>query len=204
MVVNLLKYLANKPSSYTLIWVHIITESKGGSSDLNSLYVCSKFGVSRTSFRRIVDYGCDKFDLDRKWTRNELSIKGLHDSVGQKVDSKASSKIQQITDEVVEYLNKRIDGRYNSKTKATIKLVSSRVNEGYVSDDFKDVIDYLAEEWLNDSKMSKFLRPSTMFSPKFNEYLSNSHSPHRNNKTIKQTKNDKFNDAALRASTLSF
>ena len=204
MVVDLLKYLATKPSSYTLIWVHIITESKGGSSNLNSLYVCSKFGVSRTSFRRIVNYGCNKFGLDSKWTRNELSIRGLSDVVGQKVDSKESSKLQLITDEVIGYLNTRIDGRYNSKTKATIKLVSSRINEGYVSDDFKDVIDYLAEEWLSDAKMSKFLRPSTMFSPKFNEYLSNSHSPHRNNKTKKETKNDKFNQAALRATTLSF
>lgn len=190
--------------SYTTVWANIITESNNGSSSLDSLVLCSKHGVSRTSLRRIVDFGCDKFDVDSKWTRNNLVISNLKLSVGQKLDIKTNDKALSMSAEVIDYLNKRIEGRFNHKTKATISLISARIKEGYSEDDFKDVIDYLAEDWLSDPKMSKYLRPSTMFSPKFNEYLSNSHSPHRNNKSKKQTKNDKFNEAASRAATFKY
>jgi len=38
-------------------------------------------------------------------------------------------------------------------------------------EDFKTVIDKKCVEWMNDEKMEKFLRPVTLFGPKFESYL---------------------------------
>ena len=45
------------------------------------------------------------------------------------------------------------------------------MNEGFTVDDFKKVIDNKSAEWGKDSKMSKYLRPETLFGTKFESYL---------------------------------
>ena len=45
------------------------------------------------------------------------------------------------------------------------------MNEGYTLEDFKTVIDKKYDEWNNDTKMKKFLRPETLFSTNFDRYL---------------------------------
>ena len=46
-----------------------------------------------------------------------------------------------------------------------------RPAEGYRLPDFLAVIDTMAAEWAGDPKMAKYLRPSTLFSPKFEDYV---------------------------------
>lgn len=73
--------------------------------------------------------------------------------------------------EIVDYLNEKCGTDYKSTTKKTQDAIKARFNEGFSVDDFKKVIDTKSEEWLNDSYMCKFLRPETLFSPKFEGYL---------------------------------
>jgi len=48
----------------------------------------------------------------------------------------------------------------------------ARFNEGRTVKDCIDVIDKKVKDWLDDEKMYKFLRPSTLFNPtKFENYL---------------------------------
>lgn len=49
-------------------------------------------------------------------------------------------------------------------------LIRSRLNEGFVEEDFFKVIDIKSKQWLN-TNMEKFLRPETLFSNKFEGYL---------------------------------
>jgi len=72
---------------------------------------------------------------------------------------------------VVEYLNQRLNTNYRHNSKATSDPIRARLNEGYTVEDFEKVIDTKAAEWEHDDKFSKFLRPSTLFSPKFESYL---------------------------------
>lgn len=72
---------------------------------------------------------------------------------------------------VIEYLNKRTGKNFKSNTSKTKSLINARVNEGHTVDDFKKVIDVKVEKWINDSKMRDYLRPETLFSPKFESYL---------------------------------
>jgi len=76
--------------------------------------------------------------------------------------------------EVVGYLNERIGTSYRPSSRKTRDLVRARANEGFGLDDFKAVIDKKASDWLGDAKMARYLRPETLFGPKFEGYLQES------------------------------
>ena len=51
------------------------------------------------------------------------------------------------------------------------KNINARLKEGHTLEDFKAVIDKKTKQWLNDEKMSSYLRPMTLFGTKFESYL---------------------------------
>lgn len=81
---------------------------------------------------------------------------------------------------IIDYLNEKTNKHFKATTNKTKAVIKARLNEGFTVDDFKKVIDNKTTEWLNDSKMNKFLRPETLFSNKFEGYL---------NETPKQSSN---------------
>ena len=81
------------------------------------------------------------------------------------------------TAEIIGYLNKRVGTHYRATTRKTQALIKARLNEGFTVDDFKQVIDNKAEEWLGNQKMAKYLRPETLFGTKFEGYLNERSTP---------------------------
>lgn len=77
--------------------------------------------------------------------------------------------------EIVNALNDAAGTRYRVSSAKTRSLIHARWAEGYRLPDFLAVIDTMAAEWKGDPKMAKYLRPSTLFSPKFEDYVN--HSP---------------------------
>lgn len=73
--------------------------------------------------------------------------------------------------EIIDYLNTVCGTNYRATSKATQRLISARLHEGFKIEDFKAVIRTKHAEWANDAKMSKFLRPETLFGTKFESYL---------------------------------
>nr|DAY51146.1 MAG TPA: replisome organizer [Caudoviricetes sp.] len=71
---------------------------------------------------------------------------------------------------IINYLNKKANTRYRVNNKKTKTLIKARLNEGFTEDDFYKVIDNKVNEWAN-TDMNKYLRPETLFSPKFEGYL---------------------------------
>jgi len=76
-----------------------------------------------------------------------------------------------IIKKVVQYLNDKLSTNYRHNSRATAAPIQARLNEGYKLEDFKKVIDTKSEEWQHNADFSKFLRPATLFSPKFEGYL---------------------------------
>nr|DAG70700.1 MAG TPA: replisome organizer protein [Caudoviricetes sp.] len=72
---------------------------------------------------------------------------------------------------ILDYLNQKAGTSYRASSKATQRLISARTNEGFTVDDFKRVIDIKVASWKDDLKMSKYLRPATLFGTKFESYL---------------------------------
>lgn len=77
----------------------------------------------------------------------------------------------QIIKEVINYLNIKTNSNYKYSTKSTQEKIKARLNEGFNLNDFIVVIDKKTEEWIDDSKMSVYLRPETLFGTKFESYL---------------------------------
>ncbi len=73
--------------------------------------------------------------------------------------------------EIISYLNKKANTKYRDATVKTKKLIKARWREGFTLADFKKVIDNKVDDWLADEKMSKYLRPETLFGSKFESYL---------------------------------
>ncbi len=72
--------------------------------------------------------------------------------------------------QVVDYLNTKLNTKYQTQSKKTQDLINARFKEGFLFDDFKYVIDIKYKEWSSDPNFHKFLRPETLFSNKFEGY----------------------------------
>ena len=73
-------------------------------------------------------------------------------------------------EEIIGYFNKKANSNYRPSTEATQKHIDSWLKQGFTVDDFKTVIDRKCAEWLG-TDMAMYLRPSTLFNSKFEEYL---------------------------------
>lgn len=71
---------------------------------------------------------------------------------------------------IVEHLNQKTGRSYNAKSKATQRLINGRLAEGYTEGDFITVIDNQCEQW-KGTDFEQYLRPSTLFGNKFENYL---------------------------------
>lgn len=103
--------------------------------------------------------------------RNTLSIDHGEEEEKEEEKEEKEEKEEVPYREIVSYLNVKTSSAYKPATKKTQSLIKARFNEGFTLDDFKKVIDNKVAEWLNDSKMSQYLRPETLFGTKFESYL---------------------------------
>ena len=112
-------------------------------------------------------------------TVNKRNIKESSDDT----DLSASETIPYV--EIIDYLNSKCSKRYKHTNRIAREKIRARWNDGFRLEDFKLVIDVKAYDWLNDTKMNKYLRPDTLFGSKFEIYL-NSVVPVQNNFVIKK------------------
>lgn len=73
--------------------------------------------------------------------------------------------------EIVAMLNEAAGTAYRPTSKKTRQLIHARWAEGYRAEDFAAVIETMARSWGDDPKMCAYLRPETLFGPKFEGYL---------------------------------
>ena len=72
---------------------------------------------------------------------------------------------------LISYLNEKAGTNYNV-TAAVVQRIGELMDAGYTADDMKSVIDKKVSEWKDSDKMRGYLRPSTLFGDKFEEYVS--------------------------------
>lgn len=104
--------------------------------------------------------------------RNNNSKKyQIKEITNKRKNGSAKAEPKAIHKEVIDYLNDKIGARYKASSDVSKRLIDARVKEGYKLDDFKQVIDNKVATWAQDQKMSKYLRPQTLFGTKFESYL---------------------------------
>jgi len=72
---------------------------------------------------------------------------------------------------IIDHLNTKAGTEFKHTTKKTRNCIRARWNEGFRLSDFKTVIDKKCAEWLTDERMVRYIRPPTLFGPKFESYL---------------------------------
>jgi predicted phage replisome organizer/uncharacterized phage protein (TIGR02220 family) len=76
-----------------------------------------------------------------------------------------------IYEEIIKYLNEKTGSHFKPTSKSTQRLINGRLSENYTIEDFKYVIDVKTNEWKDNTKMSKYLTPDTLFNAsKFEKY----------------------------------
>lgn len=73
--------------------------------------------------------------------------------------------------EIIDYLNIKLNSNYRYGSESNNKYIRARLNEGFTVDNFKQVIDVKYDEWIKKPEMVQYLRPSTLFGNKFEQYL---------------------------------
>ena len=75
--------------------------------------------------------------------------------------------------EIISYLNEKANRNYRPNIQKNKTLIKARWSEGFRLDDFIHVIDTMVKDW-SGTKYEKYLRPETLFGPKFEGYLNQS------------------------------
>ena len=70
---------------------------------------------------------------------------------------------------LIDYLNGKAGTDYKA-TKSVTKRIAELIANGYTEEQIRTVIDKKCAEWLHDEKMRAYLRPSTLFGDRFEEY----------------------------------
>lgn len=95
----------------------------------------------------------------------------INTTINKDIYSSAKAKPEIPYKEIIDYLNKRTGKKYKHTASGNKIKIKARWNEGYTLEDFKKVIDVKVNQWSKDKKMQQYLRPNTLFSNKFDNYL---------------------------------
>lgn len=88
--------------------------------------------------------------------------------------------------EIIDHLNFTAKTNFRSSSEKTKSLIRARWNDGFRVDDFKQVHIVKTAEWGLDEKFSKFIRPETLYSNKFEGYLNQKLSDSDKSKIVQQ------------------
>lgn len=151
-----------------------------------------------STYRQKCPIGGDKNVRDNNIINNNNIYKDIlsgkdNEPVDKSVDNSSNttedcskSNNSEIIKQIIEYLNEKCSVKYKASSAKTQTSINARLKEGFVLQDFIKVIDIKSDEWLNDPKMNKYLRPKTLFSSdKFESYLNQKYLPTKQNQIKK-------------------
>lgn len=138
---------------------------------LDELRDIGQYKVPQEGYNKMSKGGCNKVS---KGGKSKCDTKDTINNKDNKEYSSADAKPSIPYKEIIEYLNKKANRQFNYKARKNRSLIKARVNEGYTEKDFYKVIDVKVKDWLGNPTMEQYLRPSTLFSNKFDQYLNES------------------------------
>lgn len=95
---------------------------------------------------------------------------GMQQSLTNNIDIDNLSNNKEIYIAVIDYLNSVAGTHYRATSKDTQRHIKARIAEGFTVDDFKRVVDNMWTDW-RGTEWETYLRPSTLFGSKFENYL---------------------------------
>lgn len=166
---------------------------------LNIIFIPIKNEIDKNEERYIKVCERNKKNIEKRWdTKNTTGKSGIpndtkntdnHNHIhlenksnsnrgmGEEEEKKETFKdtdddglLSEISKKVIEHLNKTAGTNFRYTSKLNRSKINARLNEGYVLDDFIDVIDKKHKEW-QGTEFERYLCPETLFGNKFEKYL---------------------------------
>lgn len=183
---GLLSLMLSLPDTWDYSIAGLVTLSRDGKdSVMNALSELEKFGYLIRSRAvdekgRFAGYNYDIYEkpqtekpyaenpnTDNPNTENppQLNNNKLITNISSKKESNKDIYIN-----IIARLNEKSGMNYKHSSKATQSHINARLAEGYTVEDFYTVIDKKCAEW-RGTDFEKYLRPSTLFGSKFENYL---------------------------------
>jgi len=144
-----------------------------GLRDRKDYFVSSRNQKSAAGKKGMENRWKNHVPVDKNITVLSENDNGVNNGVIENHNNKKKRKDNKRNEikEIVDYMNGKIGSAYKDTALGTVSHINARLSEGYSVEDFKKVIDVKTDEWKDDVVYSKFLRPDTLFSGKFDGYL---------------------------------
>lgn len=182
-------------------------------------YFADLYGVSKVSIskwiKKLIEHGYLNSEIHYKEGSKEIEYRYLtlvNDPIKQKLNTPIKQKFKDNNTsfnntnnnmsssekipfkQIIDHLNQITESRFSSKSSDTQKHIKARWSEGNTFEDFISVIEVKSKQWKDNKEMSKYLRPSTLFSAKnFENYKGEAIAEKKAN----QKQNEKVNDFDL-------
>lgn len=128
--------------------------------------------------------------IEKKVKDNNTSFNNTFNNTVNKRDIVEQSPTTPIPyAEIIDYLNQKTGKHFKATSEENQRYIRARFKKKFTVDDFKKVIDIKTAQWMNDKKMSRYLRPSTLFGSKFESYLNEEIGGNKNEVTIRTDAN---------------
>lgn len=139
--------------------------------------------INKDTLSKEMNRGCSSNDTTKTNLLNYLTTINTNDlkSIKDKLEF------------ILNYLNIRANVNYRITNRRTVGLITARLREGFIPEDFKVVIDKKVSEWSGTS-FEQYLNPFTLFGDKFELYLNQKVASKKSNSNggVSNSKSEKF------------
>ena len=114
------------------------------------------------------------YDGIRTYTNDTNSNSNTNTNTDSKSKSKSNSEsvdVWSLSHSVLSYLNSKAGTNHKTNEAESVRLISELSHRGYTETDMRHVMYVKVSDWRGDPKVEQYLRPSTLFGAKFEQYL---------------------------------
>ena len=172
-----------------MVKYHMTGEEPDFSGALKLAFIPVRQGIDRNAEKYTKRCEKNRENIAKRWGKSGVSDTNVYDGIrtytndtnsnsntNTNTDSKSKSNSESVdvwslSHSVLSYLNSKAGTNHKTNEAESVRLISELSHRGYTETDMRHVIDVKVSDWRGDPKVEQYLRPSTLFGAKFEQYL---------------------------------
>ena len=174
-----------------MVSYHSTGEDPGFEGVLRYVFIPIKQGIDRNDLKYAERCERNRKNIMKRYEKEGVTSTTEYDGIrpytmatntntnnntNTKTNSKTNTKSAEadvwlLSRSVISYLNEQAGTTYKTDDVNSVRLITGLLQKGYTEEQMKTVIDKKVGSWLGDPKVEQYLRPSTLFGQKFEQYL---------------------------------
>lgn len=196
-----------------MVKYHMTGEEPDFSGALKLAFIPVRQGINRNAEKYAMRCERMRENANKRWSNNANACNSMqthandaNSNTNTNTDSKSKSNSESVdvwslSHSVLSYLNSKAGTNHKTDDAHSVHLISDLAHAGFTETDLKHVIDVKVADWRGDPKVEQYLRPSTLFGAKFEQYLAQPKPPEiiRAEKKQERSERDKERAKALQS-----